>query len=141
MAFSRNNNRVYSIKHPTVNSVMDKFLVVICPPNTDIRNPLIEPHQNANVGEVNKELIQMEGLIEAEQKHGETLQVMDIECPYKFPQVFHNFLFKWLFKVKISSLIKNILCYEFIVFITFNCIIIDEFNNLRLQELSETLKS
>ncbi|MCE2055774.1 hypothetical protein HAX54_043375, partial [Datura stramonium] len=92
VAFSPNNNNVYSIKHPNVNSVMDKFLVVIPPPNTDIRNPLIKPHKNANVSEVNTEPTQMEGLIEAEKKHGEILQVMDIECPYKLPQLLSQFL-------------------------------------------------
>ncbi|MCE2055834.1 hypothetical protein HAX54_043539, partial [Datura stramonium] len=49
--FSPNNDIVYSIGHPTVNSIMDKFLGVIPLPNIDIRNPLIKPHQNANVGE------------------------------------------------------------------------------------------
>ncbi|MCD7446701.1 hypothetical protein HAX54_014472 [Datura stramonium] len=50
VVFSPNNNRVYSIGHPSVNSVVDESLGVIPPPNTNVRNPLIEPHQNANVG-------------------------------------------------------------------------------------------
>ncbi|MCE3216184.1 hypothetical protein HAX54_005314, partial [Datura stramonium] len=109
VAFSPNNNRVYSIKHPTINSVMDKFLGVIPPPNTDIRNPLIKPHQNANVGEVNTKLTQMEGLIEAKQEHGETLQVMDIECPNKLPQCLSQFL-----KSKIVEFFDNyvVICDE-----------------------------
>ncbi|PHT34772.1 Agamous-like MADS-box protein AGL62 [Capsicum baccatum] len=73
VVFSPSKTSVYSIGHPCVLSVVDKFLNP--PPDTDSPQPLAKPYQN-------KDVTKMEKLIEAEEKRALRLQSTNTKGSY-----------------------------------------------------------
>ncbi|XP_059311348.1 agamous-like MADS-box protein AGL62 [Lycium ferocissimum] len=66
------SNKIYTFGHPSVNSIVDKFLGL----NLD------EPtYHNDRVGEVINQLNQMEDRLRDEKRHGETLQTTGEKAP------------------------------------------------------------
>ncbi|KAL7191620.1 hypothetical protein ACSBR2_023658 [Camellia fascicularis] len=65
-------DKVFSFGHLNVDSIVDQFLTRNPPPNTTTRN-LIEAHRKASVHEINLQLTQVLNELEAEKRHGETL--------------------------------------------------------------------
>lgn len=65
-------NKAFSFGHPNVDSVVDRFLARDPPSNTGVEW-VMEAHRNANIRELNKELIQVLDELEVEKKRGELL--------------------------------------------------------------------
>ncbi|XP_004229071.1 agamous-like MADS-box protein AGL62 [Solanum lycopersicum] len=78
VAFSP-SNKVYACGHPSVESIVDKFVRENPPPETDDPNPIIVAHQNANIDELNKKMNKLERSLERERKHGQALQALRTE--------------------------------------------------------------
>ncbi|KAG5628085.1 hypothetical protein H5410_013303 [Solanum commersonii] len=78
VAFSP-SNKVYACGHPSVESVVDKFVEENPPPDTDDPNPIIVAHQNANIDEINEKLNKLERSLKRERKHGQALQALRTE--------------------------------------------------------------
>ncbi|XP_004229068.1 agamous-like MADS-box protein AGL62 [Solanum lycopersicum] len=78
VAFSP-SNKVYACGHPSLESIVDKFIGENPPPETDDPNPIIVAHQNANIDEINKKLNKLERSLERERKHGQALQALRTE--------------------------------------------------------------
>uniref|UniRef100_A0A3Q7IW92 MADS-box domain-containing protein n=1 Tax=Solanum lycopersicum TaxID=4081 RepID=A0A3Q7IW92_SOLLC len=53
-------NKQYSFRNPSVESIMNRFLEINPPTNTDVANPVIIAHQNANIDEINVNLNRLE---------------------------------------------------------------------------------
>ncbi|XP_049347747.1 agamous-like MADS-box protein AGL62 [Solanum verrucosum] len=73
------SNKVYACGHPSVESVVDKFVGENPPPDTDDPNPIIVAHQNANIDENNEKLNKLERALKRERKHGQALQALRTE--------------------------------------------------------------
>ncbi|XP_004229573.1 agamous-like MADS-box protein AGL62 [Solanum lycopersicum] len=80
VAFSP-SNKVYAFGHPSVESIVNKFVGDNPPPDTDDPNPIIVAHQNANIDEINEKLNRLEISLKRERKHGQALQALRIEPP------------------------------------------------------------
>ncbi|XP_049381145.1 agamous-like MADS-box protein AGL62 [Solanum stenotomum] len=53
-------NKPYSCGHPSVESIMNRFLRENPPTDTDAPNPIVIAHQNANTDEINRKLNRLE---------------------------------------------------------------------------------
>ncbi|CAN4107829.1 unnamed protein product [Withania somnifera] len=78
-AFSKNifpGKKVYSFGHPNVDLLVDRYLGrnLMPPPNNDGHNQLIVAHRNAGLHELNKELTNIEGILQMEKNCGESLR-------------------------------------------------------------------
>lgn len=69
--------KAFSFGHPEVESIVDRFLTKNPPPNqpTNAAHQLVEAHRNANVLELNSHLTRLLGLLAAEKKRGEELEL------------------------------------------------------------------
>lgn len=68
--------KVFSFGHPNVDSILDRFLSRIPPPESAGAHQIVEAHRNANVRELNVHLTEILNQLEAEKKRGESLQQM-----------------------------------------------------------------
>ncbi|XP_049381143.1 agamous-like MADS-box protein AGL62 [Solanum stenotomum] len=76
------SNKPYSCGHPSVESIMNRFLGENPPTDTNAPNPIVIAHQNANtVGLTNRKLNRLEISLEREKKYGEVLQASRKEHP------------------------------------------------------------
>jgi len=75
------SNKPYSCGHPSVESIMNRFLGENPPTDTDAPNPIVIAHQNANTDEINRKLNRLEISLEREKKYGEALQASRKEPP------------------------------------------------------------
>ncbi|PHT29757.1 hypothetical protein CQW23_30675 [Capsicum baccatum] len=68
-------NKVYSFGHPSVELLVDRFLGRdLPPPNNESRhNHLLMNHQNAVLRELNKEVMNMEEILQMEKACGESI--------------------------------------------------------------------
>ncbi|PHT43260.1 Agamous-like MADS-box protein AGL62 [Capsicum baccatum] len=67
--------KVYSFGHPSVELLVDRFLGRnLPPPNNDGRqNHLLMNHRNVVLRELNKEVMNMEEILQMEKAHGESI--------------------------------------------------------------------
>ncbi|XP_015168304.1 agamous-like MADS-box protein AGL61 [Solanum tuberosum] len=75
------SKKPYSCGHPSVESIMNRFLVENPPTDIDAPNPIVIAHQNANTDEINTKLNRLEIPFEREKKYGEALQSSRKELP------------------------------------------------------------
>ncbi|WMV55644.1 hypothetical protein MTR67_049029 [Solanum verrucosum] len=75
------SNKPYSCGHPSVESIMNRFLGENPPTDTNAPNPIVIAHQNANTDETNRKLNRLEISLEREKKSGEVLQASRKEHP------------------------------------------------------------
>jgi hypothetical protein len=72
-------NKVFSFGHPTVESILDRFLSSGNPPPeyySKRHDQLVEAHRNYNIHELNLHLTGILNQLEAEKKHGDSLDQM-----------------------------------------------------------------
>ncbi|XP_049381144.1 agamous-like MADS-box protein AGL62 [Solanum stenotomum] len=68
------SSKPYSCGHPSVESIMNRFLGENPPTDTDAPNPIVIAQQNANTDEINRKINRLEISLEREKKYGEALQ-------------------------------------------------------------------
>ncbi|PHT29753.1 hypothetical protein CQW23_30671 [Capsicum baccatum] len=67
-------NKVYSFGHPSVELLVDRFLRRDLSPNNEGRhNHLLMNHRNVVLRELNKEVMNMEEILQMEKAHGESI--------------------------------------------------------------------
>lgn len=72
-------NKVYSVGHPSVESIADRFLGENPPPDADTPNPIVVPQQNDNTDALNRKLNRLVSSIEKEKERGKDLQASRTE--------------------------------------------------------------
>ncbi|KAG5577595.1 hypothetical protein H5410_057729 [Solanum commersonii] len=80
VAFSA-SNKSYSCGHPSVESIVNRFLGENPLTDADAPNPIVISHQNANIDEINRKLNRLEISLEREKQYGEALQASRKEPP------------------------------------------------------------
>ncbi|XP_004229572.1 agamous-like MADS-box protein AGL29 [Solanum lycopersicum] len=77
------SNKVYSFGHPSVESIVERFLGEDPTASTNDPNPMIIAQQNANEDEINRKLNTLERELEKEKKRGQTLQALRTESSHE----------------------------------------------------------
>ncbi|KAH0682825.1 hypothetical protein KY290_021414 [Solanum tuberosum] len=73
--FSKRRAGVFSFGHPSVNTLVERFLGRNLPlPNNDVHNQQIVARREAGIRELNTKLMNLEGVLHMEKNRGESLQ-------------------------------------------------------------------
>uniref|UniRef100_M1DMP0 Mads box protein n=2 Tax=Solanum tuberosum TaxID=4113 RepID=M1DMP0_SOLTU len=68
------DSKVFSFGHPSVDTLMERFLGNLPPPNNDVQNQQIVALREAGIRELNTTIMNLEGVLQMEKNRGESLQ-------------------------------------------------------------------